>query len=62
MKISKDLKNKHAGKDPLAVRPRDWIKDLFDHRRPWSSGMKNPLVWIIAIAVATFLLYLRDYH
>ena len=46
---------------PLFLRPRDWPKDLVDPKKPFWTGIKNPLAWIVAILLFPILLYLREY-
>tara|TARA_Y100001935_G_C16903558_1_gene312901 strand:- start:115 stop:246 length:132 start_codon:yes stop_codon:yes gene_type:complete len=31
---------------------KEWWKDLIDADKDWTTGLKNPLAWIIALVVA----------
>ena len=40
-----------------------WWQDLIDPNKPFfTGGLKNPLAWIIAIVIASTIIYFRDFN
>ena len=40
-----------------------WWQDLIDPNKPFfTGGLKNPLAWIIAIVIASIIIYFRDFN
>jgi hypothetical protein len=40
-----------------------WWLDLIDPNKPFfTGGLKNPLAWIIAIVIASTIIYFRDFN
>ena len=43
----------------IAEKLKLWSHDLLD---PKDNFLKNPLVWIISILIASVIIYLRDFN
>jgi len=57
----KNLPSAQSEEKPLFFRPKEWVKNLVDSNKPMEAGMKNPLVWFIALIVASILIYFKDF-
>jgi len=42
---------------------KSWWHDLIDPNQPiLTGGLKNPLAWIVAIIIASIIIYFRDFN